>query len=107
MAHPVFDKMKAYYPKWNKRELYESTFSFFLEANGITDAKKKRAMLLACIGAVGHAFVRDMNRPKELSDNTVIYNVLICQLWDHFGKRQLRCLLAIALLRCDKKNTSQ
>lgn len=82
----------AYDPKPTDWEIYEGRFAFFLEANKISDAKARRAVLLSTIGEAAYKVVRDLNAPKALNDDAVTYDVLMEQLRAHYGKKRRRWL---------------
>ena len=63
----VFGSLDSFDPKAVEWELYETQFDFFLQANGVTDAKQKRALLLSTIGMGALSYVRDLNLPVELN----------------------------------------
>ena len=48
----VFGSIDAFDPKIIEWEIYETKFDFYVEANEITDDKKKKALLLASLGMV-------------------------------------------------------
>ena len=83
----VFGAIDDFDPKAVEWELYETRFSFFLEANAVTDDKQKRALLLASIGMNALSYVRDLNQPTALNDNSITYTKLVEQLRAHFGKK--------------------
>ena len=50
------------------------------------DEKVKRAMLLAGVGMVSLGYVKDLNLPTPLNDDSVTYKRLVEQLQAHYGK---------------------
>ena len=83
----VFGAVDNFDPKAVEWELYETQFSFFLEANAVTEDKQKRALLLASIGMSALSYVRDLNQTTALNDNSITYTKLIEQLRAHYGKK--------------------
>ena len=83
----VFGSLDSFDPKAVEWELYETQFDFFLQANGVTDAKQKRALLLSTIGMGALSYVRDLNMPVTLNDDATTYDKLIEQLRSHYGKK--------------------
>ena len=83
----VFGSLDSFDPKAVEWELYETQFDFFLQANGITDAKQKRALLLSTIGMGALSYVRDLNMPVALNADATTYDILIEQLRNHYGKK--------------------
>ena len=87
MAHRVFGTIDEFDPRKDDWDLYESKFDFYLQANEVKDEKVKRAMLLSGIGMVSLGYVRDLNLPTLLTDDSVTYKKLIDQLRAHYGKK--------------------
>lgn len=61
-------------------ESYEGRFRFYLEANGVDDAKKQRAVLLCTIGPTAYKVVQDLNALTSLTDEIITLNSLLDQL---------------------------
>ena len=76
----VFGSNDAFDPKIIEWEIYETKFDFYVEANEITDDKKKKALLLASLGMVAFSYVKNVNSPTSLKDNGVTYDIMIGQL---------------------------
>ena len=55
-----------YDPKSMEWSTYNSSFSFYLQANSITDAALMRATLLTLIGNTAYHMLADLNLPNEL-----------------------------------------
>ena len=87
MAANIFGCIEEFDAKKDAWELYEAKFDFFIEANGVTDDSRKRAMLLTSVGMAALAYVRDLNMPTALNDNSITYEKLIEQLRAHYGKK--------------------
>ena len=83
----VFGSIEEFDSKRDDWELYEEKFNFFVEANDITDDKTNRAMLLAYVGMALLAYVRDLNMPTLLSDDSITFDKLIEQFRAHYGKK--------------------
>ena len=68
-------------------DAYEGRFKFFIEANKVTDAKQKRAVLLCTIGATAYKVVENLNSPTDLSDDSITFENLLNQLREFYGKK--------------------
>ena len=64
---------------------YKGRFSFYLQANSITDAALKRATLLTLIGDIAYRMLADLHLPDDLSP--VNYDTLIADLDSAYGKK--------------------
>ena len=64
---------------------YKGRFSFYLQANSITDAALKRETLLTLIGDTAYRKLADLHLPDDLS--TVNFNTLITDLDSAYGKK--------------------
>lgn len=58
-----------YDPKSMEWSTYKGRFTFYLQANSITDAPLKRATLLTNIGDTAYRMLADLHQPDELSTN--------------------------------------
>ena len=67
-----------YDPKSIMWSTYEGRFSFYLQANSITDAALKRSTLLTLIGDRANRMLADLHLPDDLS--TVNFDTLITDL---------------------------
>ena len=68
---------KAEEEEWNQ---YAERLEFFFAANGITEEKKKKAILLSVCGAQTYQLIRTLSAPTSLSDEGLMYPVLVqCQ----------------------------
>ena len=74
-----------YDPKSMAWSTYKVRFSFYLQANSITDAALKRATLLTLIGDTAYRMLADLHLPNELS--TVNFDDLITNLDSAFSKK--------------------
>ena len=77
-----------YDPKSMERSTYKGRFSFYLQANSITDAALKRATLLTLIGDTAYCMLADLHLPDDLS--TVNFDTLITDLDSAYGKKKSR-----------------
>ena len=68
-------------------QTYEGRFRFFLEANGVTEASRKRVVLLSTIGPTAFKVVENLNAPTVLTDNAVTFETLVEQLRAFYGKK--------------------
>ena len=66
---------------------YEGRFRFYLKANGVTDVKVQRAVLLCTIGSAEYKVAKDLNAPTSLSDNAVTFYMLIEQCRGYYYKK--------------------
>ena len=74
-----------YDPKSMEWSTYKGRFTFYLQANSITDAALKRATLLTIIGDSAYRMLADLHLPDELS--TVAFDTLITDLDSSYGKK--------------------
>ena len=74
-----------YDPKSMEWSTYKGRFTFYLQANSITDAALKRATLLTIIGDTAYRMLADLHLPDELS--TVNFDTLITNLDAAYGKK--------------------
>ena len=68
-------------------QTYARRFRFFLEAKGVTEASRKRAMLLSTILPTAFKVVENLNVPTVLTDNAVTFETLVEQLRAFYGKK--------------------
>ncbi len=64
-------KVKPFNPKVDDWEVYEQQLWFYLHANGITDAKKKRSILLTFCGEQTFKLLRSLVPDGKLDVDTV------------------------------------
>ena len=107
MAHRVFSTIDEYDPKKDDWDLYESKFDFYLQANEVKYEKVKRAMLLAGIGMVSLSYVRDLNLPRPLNNDSVTYKKLVEQLRAHYGKKSTSLAARNEFAKIRQKDGSQ
>ena len=81
-------KVKPFNPKVDDWEVYEQQLWFYLHANGITDAKKKRSILLTVCGEQTFKLLRSLVPDGKLDVDTVTYKSLIDLLKSHYKKKQ-------------------
>ena len=74
-----------YDPKSMEWSTYKGRFSFYLQANSITDAALKRATLLTLIGNTAYRMLADLHLLDDLS--TVNFDTLITDLDSAYGKK--------------------
>ena len=67
---------------------YTGRFTFYLQANSITDAALKRATLLTLIGDTAYSMLADLQLPNKLS--TVSFEDLITNLESAYYKKVLK-----------------
>ena len=72
-----FDSAKEEWPQ------YEERLGHYFEANGITAAGKKRAVLLTVIGPSAYKVLRNLISPTKPGDES--YSNLVKALSDHFN----------------------
>ena len=68
-------------------QTYEGRFRLFLEANGVTEARRQRAVLLSTIGPTAFKVVENLNAPMALTDDAVTFDTLVEQLRPFYGKK--------------------
>ena len=54
---------------------YAERLEFFFAANGVTDEKKKKAILLSVCGAQTCQLIRTLSAPTSLSDEGFMYTL--------------------------------
>ena len=74
-----------YDPKSMEWSTYKGRFTFYLQANSITDPALKRATLLTLIGDTAYRMLADLHLPNELS--TVSFDDLITNLDSAYVKK--------------------
>ncbi len=62
---------------------YQERFEFFFEANNVTNENKKRAILLAQLGAQAYEVLRSLLTPQTPKDFT--YTEIAAKLQGHFN----------------------
>ena len=83
----AYGKVKAFNPKSDEWEVYEE-LRFYLLANNITDATKKRSILLTVCGDQTFKLLRSLVPDSKLDADDVTYDMLVTLLKTLFGKKQ-------------------
>ena len=84
----MYGKVKAFNPKTNDWEVYEEQLRFYMVANGINDATKKRSILLTVCGEQTFELLRSLVPGGKLDAEDVTYDSLVGLLQSHYKKKQ-------------------
>ena len=87
-----------YDPKSQEWSTYKGILTFYLEANIITSAERKRATLLTLIGPTAYRMLADLHRPAELS--TVTFDALVADLDSAYGKKVSKLASKVRFQSC-------
>ena len=72
----AYSKVKPFNPKVGNWEVYEEQLSFYMQANGITDAAKKRSILLTVCGEQTFKLLRSVGSQEHLEE--MLHDRLVC-----------------------------
>lgn len=86
----TYGKIKPYNPKSDDWDVYEEKLHFYMDANGITDAKKKRSILLTVCGDSTFKLLRSLVPDGKLDADDVSFDSLMKLLKSHYGKKTIR-----------------
>ena len=81
-------KIKPYNPKSDEWDVYEEKLHFYMDANGITDAKKKRSILLTVCGDSTFKLLRSLVPGGKMDAEDVTFDSLLKLLKSHYAKKQ-------------------
>ena len=84
----TYGKIKPYNPRSDDWVVYEEKLHFYMDANGITDAKKKRSILLTVCGDSTFKLLRSLVPGGKLDADEVTFDSLMKLLKSHYGKKQ-------------------
>jgi len=84
----TYGKVKAFNPKADDWEVYEEQLRFFMVANNITDAAKKRSILLTVCGDHTFKLLRSLVPDGKLDADDITYDSLVGLLKSHYKKKQ-------------------
>lgn len=70
-------KVKAFNPAVDDWDIYEEKLQFYFSANGITDASRKRSILLTVSGDSTYKLMRSLVPDSKLDAEAVTYNSLV------------------------------
>ena len=73
----VLGKVEQYDPELEEWPQYVERLEYFFEANGITDAEKKRSVFLSVVGPSPFKLLRNLVSPAKLSEKTFVQLVTI------------------------------
>ena len=81
----IAGNMSTYDPKSMDWSTYKGRFTFYLNANSISDADLMRATLLTLIGDTGYQMLAYLHLPGQLT--SVTYDTVITDLDAAFGRK--------------------
>jgi len=84
----TYGKVKAFNPKSDDWEVYEEQLRFYMVANNITDAAKKRSILLTVCGDQTFKLLRSLVPDGKLDADDITYDSLVGLLKSHYKKKQ-------------------
>ena len=84
----TYGKIKPYNPKSDEWDVYEEKLHFYMDANGITDAKKKRSILLTVCGDSTFKLLRSLVPGGKMDAEDVTFDSLLKLLKSHYAKKQ-------------------
>ena len=79
-------KVKPFNPAVDDWIIYEEKLQFYFAANGITDAARKRSILLTVCGDPTFKLLRSLVPDGKLDAEDVTYDSLVELLKDHYTK---------------------
>ena len=85
MAAPLFSQVKEFDGEREEWSYYVERLDHFFEANEVTNADKKRAILLTVIGPSAYKLLRSLLAPAKLKDKT--YTELVGILKKHYSPK--------------------
>lgn len=81
----VFGKVEAFDPESENWNRYVDRLEFYFEANEVTEAKTKRAILLSVCGSTLYGIIMDLIAPSKPTD--VDYKNLVKRVGEHFNPK--------------------
>ena len=84
----TYSKVKAFNPKTDDWKVYKEQLRFYMVANGITDATKKRSILLTVCGEHTFKLLWSLVPGGKLDVEDVTYDSLVGLLQSHYKKKQ-------------------
>ena len=84
----TYGKVKPFNPKADDLEVYEEQLRFYMVANNITDAAKKRSILLTVCGDQTFKLLRSLVPDGKLDADDITFNSLLGLLKSHYKKKQ-------------------
>jgi len=84
----TYGKIKAFNPRTDDWEVYQERLQFYMVANGIEDATKKRSILLTVCGDSTFKLLRSLVPEGKLDADGVTYDSLVRLLNTHYSKKQ-------------------
>ena len=84
----TYGKIKPFNPAVDDWTIYQEKLKFYFSANGITDAKKKRSILLTVCGDSTFKLLRSLVPDGKLDAEAITYDSLVDLLKSHYTKKQ-------------------
>ena len=84
----TYGKVKPFNPKTDDWEVYEEQLRFYMVANNITDATKKRSILLTVCGEQTFKLLRSLVPDGKLDADGITYDSLVELLKSHYKKKR-------------------
>ena len=82
MAEPTLGKIDEFDSKAEEWSQYQMRLEYYLQANGVTDADKKKAVLITVVGRDNFKLMRSLIQPAEPKDKT--FKQLVECMQKHF-----------------------
>ena len=87
--------------------LYEGRFRFYLQANGVDEEERKRAVLLCTVGPDANNVVEDLNALTPLTDGAITLDTQLEQLRGYYYTKLSLLVARTEFVRiCQKENQS-
>ncbi|KAJ8938917.1 hypothetical protein NQ314_011293 [Rhamnusium bicolor] len=83
MANAIQQRVPEFCPEVDEWQVYQEQLEQNFEANGISDEKIKKAVILSSIGPQTYKLLRDLSHPKLPKEQT--YEKLCKFLSEHYG----------------------
>ena len=82
MAEPTLERIDEFDSKAEEWSQYQMRLEYYLQANGVTDADKKKAVLITVVGRDNFKLMRSLIQPAEPKDKT--FKQLVECMQKHF-----------------------